>query len=34
MTAATTATARRLSSRLETLWDFDYEPTHHELESL
>jgi hypothetical protein len=28
------AVARRLSYQLETLWDFDYEPTHHELESL
>jgi hypothetical protein len=33
----TTATiARRLSYQLETLWDWDYDyvPTHHELESL
>jgi hypothetical protein len=34
MTTAGAAIARRLSYRLETLWDFDYEPTHHELESL
>jgi hypothetical protein len=34
MTTAGTDVARRLSYRLETLWDFDYEPTHHELESL
>jgi len=29
-----TATARRVTYQLETLWDFDYEPTHHEIESL
>ena len=34
MTTTDTAIARRLSYRLDTLWDFDYEPTHHELESL
>jgi hypothetical protein len=27
------AAARRLSCRLETLWDFDDEPAHHGLES-
>jgi hypothetical protein len=34
MTTTDTAIARRLSYQLETLWDFDYEPTHAELESL
>jgi hypothetical protein len=34
MTTTDTTIARRLSYRLETLWDFDYEPTHQELESL
>jgi len=34
MTTATAAAARRLSYQLETLWDYDYEPTHRELESL
>ena len=34
MTTTDTAVARRLSYQLETLWDYDYEPTHHELESL
>ncbi len=34
MTTASTAAARRLSYQLETLWDYDYVPTHHELESL
>lgn len=34
MTTTQTAAARRVSSRLDTLWDFDYEPTHQELESL
>jgi hypothetical protein len=34
MTVADAAVARRLSTRLDTLWDFDYEPTHHELETL
>lgn len=34
-TAATAAAAaRRLTYQLETLWDFDYEPTHEELDSL
>src|SRR4026207_2062715 len=28
------AAARMISARLDTLWDFDYEPTHAELESL
>ncbi|MBI4610918.1 MAG: ferritin-like domain-containing protein [Candidatus Rokubacteria bacterium] len=34
MTTAQTAAARRISYQLDTLWDFDYEPTHAELESL
>jgi hypothetical protein len=34
MTTASTAAARRISYQLETLWDYDYVPTHHELESL
>ncbi len=34
MTTAQSAAARRVSYQLDTLWDFDYEPTHHELESL
>jgi para-aminobenzoate N-oxygenase AurF len=34
MTTAHTDVAKRLSYRLDTLWDFDYEPTHQELESL
>ncbi|HEV8306579.1 MAG TPA: hypothetical protein VGW35_02835 [Methylomirabilota bacterium] len=34
MTTVDATLARRLSYRLDTLWDFDYEPTHHELESL
>ena len=34
MTTMDTRAARRLSYQLETLWDYDYEPTHHELESL
>jgi hypothetical protein len=34
MTTADAALARRLTTRLDTLWDFDYEPTHQELESL
>jgi hypothetical protein len=34
MTTVQTAAARRVSSQLDTLWDFDYEPTHRELESL
>ena len=31
MTTASTDAARRVSYQLETLWDFDYEPTHDEL---
>jgi P-aminobenzoate N-oxygenase AurF len=34
MTTSRAAAARTVSSRLDTLWDFDYEPTHAELESL
>jgi hypothetical protein len=34
MTTRSQAAARRVSYQLETLWDYDYEPTHHELESL
>ncbi len=34
MTTRQTAAARRVSYQLDTLWDFDYEPTHQELESL
>jgi hypothetical protein len=34
MTTADTTAARRVSYQLETLWDYDYVPTHHELESL
>ena len=34
MTIAQSAVARQLSYRLDTLWDYDYVPTHHELESL
>jgi hypothetical protein len=34
MTTVSQAAARRVSYQLDTLWDFDYEPTHHELESL
>jgi len=34
MTTAQSTAARRVSCHLDTLWDFDYEPTHHELESL
>jgi hypothetical protein len=34
MTTAQSAVARQLSYRLDTLWDYDYVPTHHELESL
>jgi hypothetical protein len=34
MTTATAAAARRVSYQLETLWDFDYVPTHEELETL
>jgi hypothetical protein len=32
--ATLTAAARRVSYQFETLWDFDYEPTHKELEQL
>ena len=34
MTTARAAAARRVSYQLDTLWDYDYEPTYHELESL
>jgi hypothetical protein len=34
MTTATAIPARRLSYQLDTLWDFDDEPTPHELETL
>jgi len=34
MTTRQTAAARRVSYQLETLWDYEYVPTHHELESL
>ena len=34
MTTVNAAAARRVSYQLDTLWDFDYEPTHQELESL
>ena len=34
MTTNQQVVARRLTSQLETLWDYDYVPTHHELESL
>ena len=34
MTTTQTTAARRVSYQLDTLWDFDYEPTHQELESL
>lgn len=34
MTTAHSDVARRLSYRLDTLWDFDYEPTHQDLETL
>jgi len=34
MTTTLAAAARRVSYQLDTLWDFDYEPTHHELLSL
>jgi hypothetical protein len=34
MTTGQAAAARRVTYQLETLWDFDYEPTHHELASL
>jgi hypothetical protein len=34
MTTGLAAAARRVTYQLETLWDYDYEPTHDELESL
>ena len=34
MTTARTDAARRLTYQLETLWDYDYEPTHDELDTL
>ncbi|MBI3825347.1 MAG: ferritin-like domain-containing protein [Candidatus Rokubacteria bacterium] len=34
MTTAQQAAARRVAYQLETLWDYDYEPTHQELEAL
>jgi hypothetical protein len=34
MTTATATAARRVSYQLDTLWDYAYEPTHAELESL
>ncbi|MFQ5520138.1 MAG: ferritin-like domain-containing protein [Candidatus Methylomirabilia bacterium] len=34
MTTAQSAVARRVSYQFDTLWDFDYEPTHQELQSL
>lgn len=34
MTTATAAAARQVTYQLETLWDYGYVPTHHELESL
>lgn len=34
MPAATTPAGRRLTYQLETLWDYDYEPTHEELDTL
>jgi len=34
MTTAQQAAARRVTYQLETLWDYDYEPTHDELEAL
>ena len=34
MTTTQTATARRVTYQLETLWDYDYEPTHDELSTL
>lgn len=33
-TTASQAAARRVSYQLDTLWDFDYEPTHDELDTL
>ncbi|OLC17087.1 MAG: hypothetical protein AUH29_03300 [Candidatus Rokubacteria bacterium 13_1_40CM_69_27] len=34
MTTGRQAAGRRVTYQLETLWDYDYEPTHHELEML
>src|SRR5438034_3746136 len=34
MTTADQAAARRVTYQLETLWDYDYEPTHDELTTL
>ncbi len=34
MTTAQTTAARRVSYQLDTLWDFDYEPTHQDLQTL
>ncbi len=34
MTTVQQAAARRVTYQLETLWDYDYEPTHQELEAL
>ena len=34
MTTVSTAAARRVAYQLETLWDFDYVPTHDELDML
>src|SRR5437016_14286074 len=34
VTTATGAAARRVTYQLETLWDYDYEPTHEELAAL
>jgi hypothetical protein len=34
MTTTREAAARRVTYQLDTLWDYDYVPTHHELESL
>src|SRR5262247_1025588 len=34
MTSADQAAAHRVTYQLETLWDYDYEPTHQELETL
>ena len=34
MTTAKARAAARVTYQLETLWDYDYEPTHAELETL
>jgi hypothetical protein len=34
MTTVQAHAARRISYQLDTLWDYDYKPTHHEPESL